>query len=53
MLPQIKRLRNFQALRSALVFDIFPALPDGSAAVSVDFFDIAASDALCAGFQIK
>jgi hypothetical protein len=53
VIPQIERLRNFELLRSALKFDIFSPLLDGSPTVRVDFFDVAASDALCDGFQTK
>jgi hypothetical protein len=53
VIPQMQLLRNFEPLRSALKIEVFPPLIEGHLGSSIDFFDVAASDAWCDSFQSK
>lgn len=52
IIPQICRIRNCAPLHSVLSFIIFPK-SDTSPGLSLDFFDVAATDKITDGFRSK
>ena len=53
VIPQIRLLQNFEPFQSALKIKIFPSLVEDQPGLSIDLFDIGASDTWYDGLQSK